>query len=158
MTLAGRNGQLKGGDDNEALLVRRVTFRASHHYRQRSWSAAENRRVFGSQTDSHLHDWTVEVEVAGPIRPETGWVVDLDALDRAIADVVDGLDGEDLNAAIPEVATGEIMPSTEALARWLYSRLEPSIRAPARLARVRLFESPDLGAAYPAGTEDGIRA
>ncbi len=136
---------------DEALLVRSVTFRASHHYRRASWSPAENQRVFGSQTEPHDHEWRMEVEVAGPIRAETGWVVNLGSLDDAIASVTTALDGADLNTAIPEVGTGEIMPSTEALARWLFLRLKPAVPSPARLARIRLFESPDLGAAYPVG-------
>ena len=154
MTLARSEGQMKGGPVDEGLLVRSVTFRASHHYRRPSWSAAENRRVFGSQGEPHEHEWKLEVEVAGPIHGDTGWVVDLGFLDEAIASLTDAMDGGDLNAVIPEVAAGEIMPSTEALARWLFLRLEPMIPSPARLARVRLFESPDLGAAYPAGSPD----
>jgi 6-pyruvoyltetrahydropterin/6-carboxytetrahydropterin synthase len=150
MTLAGTEGQLKGVALDEAHLVRSVTFRASHHYRRGSWPASRNRRVFGDQTEPHHHDWRVEVEVAGPIHAETGWVVDLGVLDEAIATVTGGLDGAHLNTVIPEVATEEIMPSTEALARWIFRKLEPKIPAPARLARIRLFESPELGAAYPA--------
>jgi 6-pyruvoyltetrahydropterin/6-carboxytetrahydropterin synthase len=155
MTLAGGKGHLKGVGVDEAQLIRSVTFRASHHYRRSSWSEAQNRRVFGSQAEPHFHDWRMEVEVTGPIRLETGWVMDLVFLDEVIAGAIDGLDGANLNAVIPEVADGEIMPSTEALARWLFHRLEPRIPAPVRLARIRLFESPDLGAAYPAGPPDG---
>lgn len=155
MRLAGRKEHLKGVGVDEAHLLRSVTFRASHHYRRSSWSEAENRRVFGSQTQPHTHQWRMEVEVSGPISRETGWVVDLASLDQVIAAAIEGLDGANLNAVIPEVADGEVMPSTEALARWLFHRLHPSIPAPARLIRIRLFESPDLGAAYPAGPRDG---
>jgi hypothetical protein len=59
------------------------------------------------------------------------------------------LDDDDLNRCIPEVAEGRMQPSTEALARWLYERLEPAIRSPGRLARVQVWESAELGARYP---------
>ncbi len=133
----------------EALLIRVVKFRARHHYWRSDWSAAENRRVFGPQAEPHEHDWRVELQVAGPIRAETGWAVDLGELDGIVGRVVGELDGEDLNAVVPEVSVGAMQPSTEEMARWLFRRLVNETPAPARLVRVKLFESPDLGACYP---------
>ena len=56
----------------------------------------------------------------------------------------------DLNALVPEVRAGRVQPSTEALARWLWERLEPRIPGSARLARVRVAEGPELAAESPA--------
>lgn len=134
----------------KSLLIRTVRFRAWHHYRRPAWSEEENRRVFGAQADPHAHDWRVEVRVTGPVDPETGWCVDLSALDASLADVTAGWDGGDLNALVPEVAEGAMTPSTENLARWLYVRLAPHLDEPATLVEVRVFESDGLGSAWPA--------
>jgi len=138
----------------EATLLRVVRFRAFHHYTVRGGSPAESRAesraMFGAQADPHWHDWTVRFEVRGPIDPATGWVVDLAAFDRACQAVMTGWADGDLNACVPEVRAGTMQPSTEALARWLHERVTPEVPGPARLVRVQVWESADLGACYPA--------
>jgi len=134
----------------QARLIRRTRFRATHHYALSDRSDDENRRVFGDQTVPHEHDWMVEVHIVGPMDPSTGFVADLGAIDDALESVTDGWDGGDLNVLIPEVAAGDMQPSTESLARWIYGRLEGAVPAPAVLTRVAVFESADLGAEYPA--------
>lgn len=135
---------------SEARLIRVARFRATHRYHRPEWSDEQNRRTFGSQTEPHAHDWRVEVHVRGTIDPSTGWVVDLAALDGVLRSLLGAWDGGDLNALIPEVAAGRVMPSTEVLAEWIYERLAPRMLGGARLAEVRVFESDELGAAYPA--------
>jgi 6-pyruvoyl-tetrahydropterin synthase len=137
------------GEAGEARLIRTVRFRASHHYRRAGWSEEENRRVFGLQAEPHAHAWRVEAHVAGPVDPGTGWCVDLAALDGALGEAMAGWDGGDLNALIPEVACGDMTPSTENLARWLHARLAGALAAPARVVEVRVFESDELGSAWP---------
>lgn len=171
MTLAGGAGAVKGEihhtwegkrtmrPTGEARLVRTIRFRAMHHYRRAAWTEAENRAVFGAQTDPHAHDWRVEVHAVGPVDPVTGWCVDLGALDAALAALTRGWDGGDLNAAVPEVAEGRMMPSTENLARWLHARLGEALGGPdaaeatagpaPRIVEVRVFESDDLGSVWP---------
>ena len=83
---------------DEARLIRAVRLRAVHHYRRAGWSEEENRRAFGAQAETHAHDWRVEVHVAGPVDPATGWCVDLGALDAHLAAVTAGWDGGALNA------------------------------------------------------------
>jgi len=133
-----------------ARLIRRVRFRAAHRYWRAEWSEAENRRAFGAQSDAHEHDWVVEVHVSGPVDARTGWATDLESLDAALADLAGGWHGGDLNTLVPSVADGTMTPSTENLARWLFEALEGRVVEPARVVEVRVFESPDLGSAYPA--------
>ena len=133
----------------EGRLVRRVRFTATHHYRRSEWSEEENRRVFGEQTEPHAHDWLLEVQVAGAVDRATGWVVDLGALDGLLAEVTEGWDGGDLNARVPPVANGTLTPSTENLARWVFGEIERRLAGAVRVVEVRLFESADLGGAYP---------
>ena len=134
----------------EARLIRRVRFRASHHYGRSEWSEERNRRAFGPQVRTHAHEWTLDVEVVGPIDDETGFVTDLVALDHALARLTEGLDAGDLNELVPEVRAGSMVPTTECLARWLHERLRGAVAAPARLDRVRVWESDELGSQFPA--------
>jgi 6-pyruvoyltetrahydropterin/6-carboxytetrahydropterin synthase len=134
---------------SEGRLVRRVRFTATHHYRRKEWSDDENRRVFGAQAEPHAHDWVVEVHMAGEVDRGTGWVIDVGELDAVLAAVTEGWDGGDLNARVPPVADGTLMPSTENLARWIHGEVGRRIGGATRVVEVRVFESPDLGGAYP---------
>lgn len=129
---------------SETSLIRTLRFTASHHYRRSEWTEEENLRTFGENVRSHEHDWSVDVQVGGDVDPRTGFLVDLGALDAAIEEVVGPLARGDLNVAIPEVADGRMLPSTESLAGWLFDRLAPRIPAPARLERVRVREGDAL--------------
>lgn len=132
----------------EASLVRTVRFHASHRYGRPEWRDERNRRVFGASTESHAHDWTLEVTVRGPVDEDTGFVVDLAALDERLEELVGTVDGRDLNRSIPEVREGRMMPTTESLARWFWRRLASEIPGSARLVRVRVAESDTLAAEY----------
>ncbi|NIP58827.1 MAG: 6-carboxytetrahydropterin synthase, partial [Gemmatimonadetes bacterium] len=93
---------------DEAVLVRRVRFSAGHRYRRPDWSEERNREVFGPSVHPHGHNYAVDVEMRGTIDPETGFVVDLAALDRLLADrIVDRLDSRELTETVPEFRPGK---------------------------------------------------
>ena len=131
----------------EATLERSAGFRATHHYRSAEWSPEKNRATFGPLEDPHPHDWVVTVRVRGPL-DAYGFVLDLAVLDRLLGQVLDVLDGADLNQAIPEMSSGHLQPTTEALARWVWGRLAVQVPEPAYLVRVRVAESATLAAEY----------
>lgn len=128
-------------------LTRSVRFRAAHHYGRKEWTAAENRRAFGENLIGHEHEYGLEVTLSGQVDPETGFLVDLVALDRALEELIGPLRCRNLAEAIPEVRDG-MMPSTENLARWFFERLERFVPPPGRLVRVRLSESDSLSAEF----------
>lgn len=130
---------------SEVVLERTVRFSASHQYRRSEWSAARNREAFGPVADPHVHDYTVTVAVRGEMDSH-GFVVNLAALDAALAGVVDPLDQGDLNRQV--FTDGRVQPSTEALARWFWVQMEDLIPPPARLVRVRVAESAELAAVW----------
>jgi len=132
----------------EAALVRTVRFRARHRYWRPEWTEGENRRVFGDSAESHGHDYAVHVTLHGPIDEQTGFLVDLAALDQLLGDVMRPLDETDLDRVIPEAHEGVMIPSTENLARWFWERLAPRIPGSASLVRVRVEESDTLAAEY----------
>lgn len=131
----------------ESTLQRTLRIRATHHYHRPDWDEARNRQAFGPVRDPHPHDWAITVTISGPIDAH-GFLLDLPILDRLLAEEVGRLDGTDLNRAVPEMASGELQPTTEALARWVWRRVADRIPPPARLRRVRVAESDDLAAEY----------
>lgn len=132
-------------------LERRYRFSASHLYRRPEWSEQENRARFGkcANLPGHGHNYRLYVTVAGEPDPETGFVVDLGALDTLVTEtIVERLDHQHLNAAIPEFAEGGRIPSSESLVVWIRERLEPALPARVSLVKLRLEEDEDLAAEW----------
>lgn len=132
-------------------LERRYRFSASHLYRRPDWTEEENRARFGkcANLPGHGHNYRLFVTVQGEVDGKTGFVVDLGALDALItAQVIEPLDHQHLNAAIPEFAEGRSIPSSENLIRWIHARLEGALPGGAELAKLRLEEDEDLAAEW----------
>ena len=126
-------------------LTRTVSFPATHRMWRSDWSDQENREHFGPVAEYHGHQYTCHITVAGPLDPATGMVTDLTALDRVIeAEVINRLSGRQLNSDLPEFASGRPLPTCEALASILYSRIAARLPSGLRLARVRVAEDPTL--------------
>ncbi|MFN8017237.1 MAG: 6-carboxytetrahydropterin synthase QueD [Acidimicrobiales bacterium] len=89
----------------------------------------------------HGHSYEVTVTVAGPIGPDSGWVMDFADLSTAMAPVLDALDHRNLN----EVA-GLENPTAEHLATWIWGRLADG--GLPGLAAVQVAETPRSGAVY----------
>ncbi|HEY0554326.1 MAG TPA: 6-carboxytetrahydropterin synthase [Thermoanaerobaculia bacterium] len=135
----------------DITLERRCRFSASHLYRHPDWSEAENRARFGkcANLPGHGHNYRLYVTVGGEIDPQTGFVVDLGALDALIQEkVVERLDHQHLNAALPEFAAGQAIPSSENLVRWIAGQLVGRMPTGSRLVRLRLEEDEDLAAEW----------
>ena len=132
-------------------LERRYRFSASHLYRRPEWSEEENRARFGkcANLPGHGHNYRLYVTVAGTPDSTTGFVVDLGALDTVVTEqVVERLDHQHLNAAIPEFADGGLIPSSESLIVWIRERLAPALPAGVALVKLRLEEDEDLAAEW----------
>ncbi len=136
-----------------AYLTRRVAFSAAHRYWREDWTEERNRRVFGACANpyGHGHNYALEATIAGEIAADTGYSVDLGALDEALAGVVRQLDHQHLNHAIEEFGPRGRIPTTENLLAWMWPRLEQRLPAGARLHRLRLREDENLWADYFGG-------
>jgi 6-pyruvoyltetrahydropterin/6-carboxytetrahydropterin synthase len=135
-------------------LERRYRFSASHLYRRPDWSEEENRARFGkcANLPGHGHNYRLYVVVSGEIDPQTGFVIDLGRLDRLVQEhVVERLDHQHLNAALPEFGAGRSIPSSENLVRWIHGELADRLPPGSRLDRLRLEEDEDLAAEWTAG-------
>jgi len=133
-------------------LTRRVFFSAAHRYRRPEGDDAKKSAIFGkcARPNFHVHTYTCDVTVSGPLDHATGFVADLGLLDRILhADVVERLDHANLNLDIPEFAEGALIPSSEELARWIAQRVNIGLaNSPARVQRVVVSEEPHLWATW----------
>jgi 6-pyruvoyltetrahydropterin/6-carboxytetrahydropterin synthase len=129
-----------------ASLTRTVGFHALHRYYRPEWSESRNREVFGSLADppGHGHDYQCAVTVSGSVN-EWGMIVDLSLLDRILAEeVVIPFAGKHLNLDVPAFAYGRILPTCEAIAAYVYSRIAARLPQGVLLERVRVAEDPTL--------------
>jgi 6-pyruvoyltetrahydropterin/6-carboxytetrahydropterin synthase len=128
------------------FVTRRAEFSASHVCRLDALSEAENREIFGPAANphGHGHNYVVEVTLEGDPDPVTGMVIDLKDLKQLLEDeILAPMDHRFLNHEVKPFDT--VIPTTENIAREIWRRLETRIsKLNARLAKVRLFETPDL--------------
>jgi 6-pyruvoyltetrahydropterin/6-carboxytetrahydropterin synthase len=136
-------------------LTRRVTFAAAHRYRRPEWSDERNEAVFGlcARESYHGHTYVCDVTVSGEIDPETGFIIDLGALDRILqAEVKDRFDHRNINVDVPEFGDGKLVPSGENLARFVFDRVSAGLPANVKLDSVTIAEDQTLSASYRGDT------
>jgi 6-pyruvoyltetrahydropterin/6-carboxytetrahydropterin synthase len=108
------------------------------------WSEAQNRAAYGPFAEYHGHDYECGVTVTGALDPATGMLVDLSLLDAVLAeDVVGRYGGQPLNT-LPDFASGRPLPTCEALASILFTRIAARLPSGVRLVRVRVAEDSTL--------------
>jgi 6-pyruvoyltetrahydropterin/6-carboxytetrahydropterin synthase len=130
-------------------LSRTVRFSAAHRYFRPDWSDRENARVFGDCTNDHGHSYDCCVTVVGPVAEGTSMVVDLATLDEILRhEVVERMDHKHLNHAVDEFAYGNTVPTAEAVAVYLWRKIEDRLPDGISLHRVRIQEDPLLFAEY----------
>jgi 6-pyruvoyltetrahydropterin/6-carboxytetrahydropterin synthase len=128
------------------FVTRRAEFSASHVCRVDSLSESENQEIFGPAANphGHGHNYVLEVTLEGDPDPITGMVIDLKDLKQLLEDeIVTPMDHRFLNHEVKPFDT--VIPTTENIAREIWRRLEAQTsKLNASLAKIRLFETPDL--------------
>jgi 6-pyruvoyltetrahydropterin/6-carboxytetrahydropterin synthase len=128
------------------FVTRRAEFSASHVCRIASLSESENRELFGAEANpnGHGHNYILEVTLEGDPDPLTGMVIDLKELKDIIEqEIVAPMDHCFLNHEIRPF--DQVIPTTENVAREIWRKLDRRLSGSrAALAKVRLFEGPDL--------------
>ena len=130
-----------------ASLSRVVGFQARHRFFRPDWSEARNREAFGPLSDApgHAHDYQCVVTVSGPLEASRGMVMDLGVLDRILREeIVVPFEGRHLNLDVPEFAYGATLPTCEAIAAHVFTRVAARLPAGVTLERVRILEDPTL--------------
>jgi 6-pyruvoyltetrahydropterin/6-carboxytetrahydropterin synthase len=91
----------------------------------------------------HGHSFRIEVAVAGPVDPETGWFIDYGVLYDIWRPLYEQLDHHYLNE-VPGLEN----PTSENLAKWLWDKIKPSLSS---LVQVTVFETCDARCEYTGG-------
>ncbi|MCM1985161.1 6-carboxytetrahydropterin synthase [Lyngbya confervoides] len=133
------------GTGMNAFLTVGTHFSAAHRLALDTLSYEENCEIYGkcARPHGHGHNYHLEVTVSGEINPRTGMIVDLVALEQAIADhVVEPFDHTFLNKDIPYFKT--VVPTAENIALRIADLLQTPIdQLGATLHRIKLVESPN---------------
>jgi len=124
-------------------LTRRYEFPAAHLLIHPSFTAEENRRVYGkcANPNGHGHDYGVEVTVSGPVDAVSGRIIELGVLDAIFDERIHSrFAHRTLNE---DAAFRERVPTAENIASAIHEELAPAIaaRSTAQLVRVRVRET-----------------
>ncbi len=121
-------------------LTRKYTFSAAHRLWNEAFTPDENEMQFGPCIRVHGHNYTLEVTIAGAPHPETGMIMNLPDLDGLVkSTLIDKVDHYDLDNDV-EMLQGKLS-TVENVAEVFFCRMAPLIKPPARLYRIRLYES-----------------
>ncbi|MBI5343691.1 MAG: 6-carboxytetrahydropterin synthase QueD [Deltaproteobacteria bacterium] len=111
-----------------------------------SFAAAHLLREYeGNCERLHGHNWRVEATVESEELDPRGMALDFREMKSALNDILSRLDHKYLNEIPPFDGQN---PSSENIARYLFVEMEGKIPAPARLARVVVWESDDARAEF----------
>jgi 6-pyruvoyltetrahydropterin/6-carboxytetrahydropterin synthase len=88
----------------------------------------------------HGHSFRIELHVGGEVDAHTGWVMDFADLKAAFEPVFDQLDHHYLNE-IPGLEN----PTSENLARWIWSKMKPRLPP---LSKILIHETCTSGCVY----------
>ena len=108
---------------------------------------ARHRYPHGGPPEDHGHLYRIEVTVRATLAATQPVVVDLARLDAILTQhVAHRLSGSNLNAAIPEFASGAQLPTCEAFAAWCWRTIADRLPPDIELERVRVAEDATLWA------------
>ena len=124
-----------------AYLTRIVEFTATHRFPPGP--------EFGAAAHEHSHRYACHVTVRGPFNPATSGVMNLKALAALLEkEVVQPLDGRSINDDVPAFADGKWLTTGEALAVYLWERIEDQLPKGVTLYAIRVQEGPHLYSEY----------
>jgi len=128
-------------------LTKQYKFCAAHRYWNDAWDETRNRQAFGDDVQLHGHNYELDITVTGPISPETGFLVDLMALNKLIQQrVIDNLDHSRIDTDIPWFKNRQ--PSTEYMVQYIWDQIVNDMPGSTQLVRVRLRETPTIFCEY----------
>jgi 6-pyruvoyltetrahydropterin/6-carboxytetrahydropterin synthase len=133
---------------SEVSVTQSFEFSASHRLYSPMLSESENARIFGkcANPSGHGHNYQVDVTLAGRPDAETGMLIRLEEFEATVIErVISRFDHKHLNADCPEFA--KLNPSVENITRTIWGLLAGRF-GPARLANIRVWETPKTWADY----------
>ncbi|MFQ5489156.1 MAG: 6-pyruvoyl tetrahydropterin synthase family protein [Phycisphaerae bacterium] len=140
--------RIQRGDPPMLTMTESFEFAASHRLCCRDLADDDNAALFGkcSNPNGHGHNYVVQISVVGQPDDRTGALLDHVSFQRTVKQrVVDHFDHKHLNSDCPEFA--DLNPTVENITRVIWERLKNQF-APARLQKVRVYETPKTYAEY----------
>ena len=123
-----------------AYLTRIVEFTATHRLPAKD---------FGKAAKDHSHRYQCRVTVKSALRPQQAGVVGLAALDTLLErEIVARFDGKHINDDVAEFGPDGWLPTGEALAVYIWGRLDRALPSGVTLHAVRVQEGPHLYSEY----------
>lgn len=115
------------------------------------FSAAHAISINGVRETVHGHDWRVTATIEGSVLDKDGLLCDFHTVKEVLEDITGSMNNSDLNA---HSAFARCNASAELVAKHifdeLHARLDQSLAPHARVASVRVTESPGCAATYSA--------
>ena len=128
------------------IITKKYHFCASHKYGNDNWSEEKNLEVFGKDFNTHGHNYILEVSVQGPINPETGWLTDLQKLNKIVKEkVVNVLDHSQIELKVEWFKNRQ--PSSEEILIWIWNQLSSNVEE-GSLYKLRLVETHSIHTDY----------
>ena len=128
------------------IITKKYYFCASHKYGNDSWPKEKNIKVFGKDYNTHGHNYILEVSVTGPIDLGSGWLVDLQKLNKLVKrKVVNVLDHSQIEVDIQWFKDKQ--PSSENILIWIWGEIANEIES-GLLHRLRLVETHSIYTDY----------
>jgi 6-pyruvoyltetrahydropterin/6-carboxytetrahydropterin synthase len=124
----------------KAYFGRRYMLSASHRLHCDALTSEQNQAAYGkcNNPHGHGHNYIVEVLVGGEVDPETGMVINLVDVDKAVqAKVLDRFDHTNLNL---DPLFASVVPTTENLCKAIFGLLKSNLKT-GELEYVRVEET-----------------
>tara|TARA_B110000438_G_C15422477_1_gene482537 strand:+ start:170 stop:574 length:405 start_codon:yes stop_codon:yes gene_type:complete len=128
-------------------LTKQYKFCAAHRYWNESWAEEKNNEVFGDDVRIHGHNYILSITLKGEINEESGFIVDLQKLNKIVNEkVINVFDHSQIEKDI-EWFKGK-QPSTENMVVYIWKQLVNIIPSDAQLYCVKLRETPTIFSEY----------
>lgn len=151
--------------NHDVEISKEVTFEAAHYLHNPAWSREKNLSVFGRcsgfRADNpraaeypHGHSYRLRVTAKGPVKKDTGFVIDFRRLKEILNDEVrTRYDHRLINKEVkPFCDTPGLQPTAENIVRDLWNRLAPRLRREGVvLVEMTLWESDSSFVTYRGG-------
>jgi 6-pyruvoyltetrahydropterin/6-carboxytetrahydropterin synthase len=138
----------QSGAPHMLQLTQCFEFSAAHRLHSPAMSDEENRAYFGkcNNPNGHGHNYVLEVSISGGLDHRSSRLLAVPEFERIVKErVVERFDHKHLNKDCLEFR--ELNPSVENISKVIWNLLEGRL-SPARLAKVRVWETPKTYAEY----------
>ena len=128
-------------------LTKQFKFCAAHKYWNDEWDYEKNYQVFGDDVKVHGHNYILDITIIGEINPDSGFVCDIEEVKSIVYEnVIKILDHSQIEKDIKWFDGKQ--PSTENLVLFIWGKIFPKIKKPAKLYKIKLRETPTIFTEY----------